>query len=60
MNASAEEETVLRELLRDNTVLIRPADKGSGIVDVDKEGYVRKLEKEWGTTRRTRSQAQND
>ena len=48
MNVSAEEETALRELLKDDTIVIRPADKGSGIVLVDKEDNVRKLESEVG------------
>lgn len=44
MNVSKEEETAIQELLRNDGIVIRPADKGSGVVIMDTAEYVRKLE----------------
>ena len=46
MNITSREEKALRSILMDDTIIIRPADKGSGIVVMDVESYVSGLEKE--------------
>lgn len=46
MNISKEEQRAMKELLHDQEIVIRPADKGSGIVVVDREDYIKELEKE--------------
>ena len=45
-NLSKTEQRALKDLLSDDSIVIRPADKGSGIVVIDKEEYVKKLETE--------------
>jgi len=45
-NVSAEESKAMKTLLDDNNIVIRPADKGSGIVVVDTADYVMNMEKE--------------
>ncbi|XP_045178135.2 uncharacterized protein LOC123538232 [Mercenaria mercenaria] len=45
-NLSKSERKAMKALLNDNNIIIRPADKGSGIVIVDAEDYIKKLEKE--------------
>ncbi|XP_052223979.1 uncharacterized protein LOC127839634 [Dreissena polymorpha] len=42
-NLSKSEEQAIKELLHDDDIVIRPADKGSGIVIMDREDYVKKL-----------------
>ncbi|KAH3870485.1 hypothetical protein DPMN_033673 [Dreissena polymorpha] len=37
------EEQAIKELLHDDDIAIRPVDKGSGIVIMDREDYVKKL-----------------
>lgn len=46
MNITKEEENAMREILNDNTIVIRPADKGSGIVVMDADKYTDNLEQE--------------
>ena len=46
MNITNKEEKALKSILMDDTIIIRPADKGSGIVVMDTEKYVSGLEKE--------------
>ncbi|CAC5396935.1 MEGF10_11 [Mytilus coruscus] len=41
-----EEENALNDILKDDNIVIRPADKGPGIVVIDKEDYFEKLEEE--------------
>ena len=45
-NISTGEQNALRTLMNDNTIIIRPADKGSGIVVMDTAEYVSKVEKD--------------
>ena len=40
MNITNKEEKALKSILIDDTIIIRPADKGSGIVVMDTEKYV--------------------
>ena len=40
------EEITVKELLSDDTVVIRQADKGSGVVVLDREDYIEKLNAE--------------
>ncbi|XP_052261675.1 uncharacterized protein LOC127865763 [Dreissena polymorpha] len=42
-NLSKSEEQAIKELLHDDDIVIRPADKGSGIVIMDREDYVKKM-----------------
>ena len=46
MNLTREEEMAMKTLLNDSSIVIRPADKGSGIVIMNTEDYTNKLEKE--------------
>ena len=46
MNITKSEEKAMRNLLNDPAIVIRPADKGSGIVILDSNTYVNNLEKE--------------
>ena len=46
INFSKEENSAFHELLHNKEIVIRPADKGSGIVVLDREEYVESLEKE--------------
>ena len=46
MNVTKSEEKAMRELLDDSRIVIRPADKGSGIVVMDAEKYQDDLETE--------------
>ena len=46
MNISEEEEKAIKKLLDDDSIIIRPSDKGSGIVIMNKEDYIAKVEKE--------------
>ena len=45
-NLSKAEEDALLSLLRDDSIVIRPADKGSSFVILDKDDYVSKLAEE--------------
>ena len=46
INLTKEENSAFHELLHNEDIIIRPADKGSGIVVIDKEEYIESLEKE--------------
>ena len=46
MNITPNEEKALRELLYDDSIVIRPCDKSSGIVILDKEYYVQRVKKD--------------
>ena len=46
LNKTMEEESAMKELLNDDEIVNRPADKGSGIVVMDRDEYVRKLQGE--------------
>ena len=46
MNLTHEEEMAMKKLLNDSSIVIRPADKGLGIVIMNTEDYTNKLEKE--------------
>ena len=46
LNISKEEETAFFSLLHNEDIIIRPADKGSGIVVLNKTDYIRALEEE--------------
>ncbi|XP_052212044.1 uncharacterized protein LOC127831095 [Dreissena polymorpha] len=46
LNMSKSEEYALKELLNDDEIVIRPADKGSGIVVMDSTDYIQKLKGE--------------
>ena len=46
MNLTRKEEQALQDLLAADDIIIRPADKGSGIVVMDTEKYIESLEKE--------------
>lgn len=46
MNIAKGEEKALRDLMNDSSIVIRPADKGSGIVVMDTVDYKSQLEKE--------------
>jgi hypothetical protein len=43
MNINPSEEKAMKDLLNDPTIIIRPEDKGSGIVIVDANSYAEKL-----------------
>jgi len=45
-NISDKESKALQSLLNDSSIIIRPADKGSGVVVVNTEDYIKNLEKE--------------
>ena len=45
MNLSPSEQMALKDLLNDS-IIIRPADKGSSIVILDKEDYIKQVEKD--------------
>ena len=45
-NITRAEEKAMKELLTDQSIVIRPADKGSGIVIMDTDKYVDQVEKE--------------
>lgn len=45
-NITVSEDKAMRELLHDQSIIIRPADKGSGIVVMDTNQYVDQLENE--------------
>ena len=47
-NLSKEEEAALLELISDNDIVIRPADKGSGIIIMNTKDYLSKLDQEVG------------
>ena len=42
-NMTSEEEQALQHLMKDDGIVIRPADKGSGVVIMNKEDYLEKL-----------------
>ena len=42
-NLSKTDQRALKDLLSDDSIVIRPADKGSGIVVIDTEEYVKNL-----------------
>ena len=42
-NLTNQERQAFRELMKDDSIVIRPADKGSGIVILDKDKYVNKV-----------------
>ena len=44
INLTKEENSAFHELLHNDGIIIRPADKGSGIVVIDKEEYIESLE----------------
>ena len=46
MNLTRAEEVAMKTCLKDSSIVIRPADKGSGIVILNTEDYTNKLEKE--------------
>ena len=46
MNINKKEERAMKSLLQDNDIIIRPADKGSGIVVMDTQKYIDGLEEE--------------
>ena len=43
MNLTNQEEKVLQDILKDDSIIIRPADGGSGIVIVDSDQYFKYL-----------------
>ena len=45
-NLSKGEEIAMKSLMNDDSIIIRPADKGSGIVIMDTEEYVRRVEQD--------------
>ena len=46
LNITREEKDAFYSLLNNEDIVIRPADKGSGIVILDKDDYINKLQKE--------------
>ena len=46
INLSKEESTAFHELLHNKNMLIRPVDKGSGIIVLDRAEYIASLERE--------------
>ena len=46
MNITPSEEKAMKDLLNDPTIIIRPADKGSGIVILGANSYAENLEQE--------------
>ena len=46
LNLTRDENSAFYELLHNKDIVIRPADKGSGIVVVDKDSYIQSLQKE--------------
>ena len=49
-NMTTEEGEALQDLMKDDEIVIRPADKGSGVVIIDKKDYMEKLENELSDT----------
>jgi len=47
-NLTKDEKRAITSLLNDPSIVIRPADKGSGVVVEDAESYIEKLEQEIG------------
>ena len=47
-NLSRDEEKALLRLIRDDSIIIRPADKGSGIIILNTDDYLNKLDQEVG------------
>ena len=47
MNITKKEESAIRKLLNDNSIVIRPADKGSGIVVLDADEYNSQMDGNW-------------
>ena len=43
MNLTNQEEKVLQDILKDDSIITRPADEGSGIVIVDSDQYFKYL-----------------
>lgn len=54
-NITVSEDKAMRELLHDQIIIIRPADKGSGIVVMDTNKYVDQLENEMAANIQQRS-----
>ena len=46
MNVTVTEEQALKSLLNDQSIIIRPADKGSGIVVLDTQDYIQQVEEQ--------------
>ena len=46
MNITKKEEMAFQDLLKDDSIVIRPADKGSGITVLNRTDYIDELEKE--------------
>ena len=46
MNITKEEEKAFQDLLNDDSIVIRPADKGSGITALNRKDNIDELEKE--------------
>ena len=46
LNLSKQENSAMHELLHNDSIVIRPADKGLGIVIVNREDYISKLNRE--------------
>ena len=49
-NMTDKELRAIQELVMDNLIIIRPADKGSGIAIIDTDEYINKIEKELQNT----------
>ena len=45
-NISSDEEIALKELMNDDSIIIRPADKGSGIVVMETSQYIEQVQKD--------------
>jgi len=54
LNMSGDEEQAMQQLLNDDDIVICLADKGSGIVVMDKKEYVGKLDVKWALARPTK------
>ena len=52
LNLTAEEHDVFLSLVHNGNIIIRPADKGSGILVIDKSEYMEKMRKEMEGDRR--------
>ena len=48
-NLSQDEEEAIQMLIRDDSIVIRPADKGSGIVILDTEDFMKNWNRKWVT-----------
>jgi hypothetical protein len=48
---TSEEESALVNLIKDESIVIRPADKGSGVVVMDRDEYVRRMEEDLSSSR---------